>query len=112
MVSCPWCLTKQHAMQMYEGMGAELHTFLISALDGSGELHASAPFFPRKIPGTHWVGGWVGPRAGMGVGAKIINLPCWESNPGRPARSLVTIPTDLCPFLNDEGCQQSFTTSL
>jgi hypothetical protein len=38
---------------------------LTSALDG-GEWAASRPgrFTPReRVPGTHWIGGWVGPRA-------------------------------------------------
>jgi hypothetical protein len=38
---------------------------LTSALDG-GEWSASRPgrFTPReRAPGTHWIGGWVGPRA-------------------------------------------------
>jgi hypothetical protein len=38
---------------------------LTSALDG-GEWSASHPsrFTPREsAPGTHWIGGWVGPRA-------------------------------------------------
>jgi hypothetical protein len=38
---------------------------LTSALDG-GEWSASRPgrFTPReRNPGTHWIGGWVGPRA-------------------------------------------------
>jgi hypothetical protein len=40
---------------------------LILALDG-GEWSASCPghFIPReRAPGTHWIGGWVGPRAGL-----------------------------------------------
>jgi hypothetical protein len=48
-------------------MGGEiqLHTSLTSALDG-GEWSASGPghFISREgAPGTHWIGGWVGPRA-------------------------------------------------
>jgi hypothetical protein len=42
------------------------------ALDG-GEWSASRPdrFTPqRKNPGTHWIGGWVGPRAGLDVVSK------------------------------------------
>jgi hypothetical protein len=43
-------------------------------------------------PGTHWIGSWVGPRAHLDAVAKRrIPCPCRESNPGRPARSLVTI---------------------
>jgi len=40
---------------------------LTSALDG-GEWSVSCPghFIPRERgPGTHWIGGWVGPGVGM-----------------------------------------------
>ena len=30
-----------------------------------GELHAQAALPPGKRPGTHFIGGWVGPRAGL-----------------------------------------------
>jgi hypothetical protein len=41
--------------------------FLTSALDGC-EWSASRPgrFTPREMaPGTQWIGGWMGPRAGL-----------------------------------------------
>jgi len=41
--------------------------FLPLALEGS-EWSASCPhyFTPgERAPGTHWIGGWVGPRAGL-----------------------------------------------
>jgi hypothetical protein len=31
----------------------------------SGQLHASAALPPGKSPGTHFIGGWVDPRAGL-----------------------------------------------
>jgi hypothetical protein len=32
----------------------------------SGQRHAPAALYPRgKNPGTLWIGGWVGPRAGL-----------------------------------------------
>jgi len=35
-------------------------------MEVSGQLHAPAALLPRKeSPGTHWIGGWVGPRAGI-----------------------------------------------
>jgi hypothetical protein len=42
-------------------------SFLISALDGvSGQRHAPAVLYPReRIPVSHWIGGWVGLRAGL-----------------------------------------------
>ena len=47
------------------GVGIQLHSFLISALDG-GELLASRPgrFIPgERVPCTRWIGGKVGPSA-------------------------------------------------
>jgi hypothetical protein len=52
-------------------------------MEVSGQLHAPAAFLPReRAPRTHWIGGWVGPRAVLNtvVGRKIPSL-CWESNP-------------------------------
>jgi hypothetical protein len=37
----------------------------------SGQCHAPAALYTRgKDPGTHWIGGWVGPRAGLDAGAR------------------------------------------
>jgi len=76
-----------------------LHAFLTWTLDG-GELSASRPdhFIPgQRIPGTDWIGGWVGPRAGLNVVARRkYPSSCWKSNFGRPVRSLLFILlTDL-----------------
>ena len=38
---------------------------LISALDGLGCQHHASAALPRKRPGTHCVGGSVGPRYGI-----------------------------------------------
>jgi hypothetical protein len=33
-------------------------------MEVSGQLHAPVALPPReRAPGTHWIGGWVGPRA-------------------------------------------------
>jgi hypothetical protein len=53
-----------------------MHT-LTSALDG-GEWSISRPgrFIPRKrAPGTHWIGGWVGPRAVLDAVVKRKKFP-------------------------------------
>jgi len=58
---------KHHAMKVSWEVGVQIHAFLTSALDGCG---ASCPgcFTPREgAPGTHWIWGWVVPRAGLGV---------------------------------------------
>jgi hypothetical protein len=64
--------------------------FLTTASDG-GEWSATLTscFTPREIaPGTHWIGGWVGPRAGLdAVEKRRISCPCRESNPGSQARN-------------------------
>jgi hypothetical protein len=71
-------------MKAYRGVEVQIHSYLTSALDG-GEWLASRPghFTPReKGPGIRWMGGWVGPRAGLDavVRKKIPNL-CRDSNP-------------------------------
>jgi hypothetical protein len=57
---------------------------LTSALDG-GEWSDSRPgrFTPReRAPGTHWIGGWVGPRVVLdAVVKRKIPSPRRESNP-------------------------------
>jgi hypothetical protein len=57
---------------------------LTSALDG-GEWSAShrGRFTSREIaPGIHWIGSWVGPRAGVDVVVKRkIPSPRRDSNP-------------------------------
>jgi hypothetical protein len=64
------------------------YSFTTSALDG-GEWSESRPGrdLPpeERTPGTHWTGGWVGPRAGLDteVRGKIL-FPCRGSNPDRP----------------------------
>jgi hypothetical protein len=91
-------VTKHHAMKAYWGVGRGTHTFLTAELDG-GELSNSRPgrFTPKeRNPGTHWIGSWVGPRAGLDAVAKRkIPFPCRESKPARPVRSVVIILTGM-----------------
>jgi len=42
------------------------------------------PLYPRKRPGTHFLGGWVGPRAGLDGSRK--SRPTGIRSPDRPAR--------------------------
>jgi hypothetical protein len=108
------CLTTYHTLKSYpvcnqvpchEDMGVEvqLHTFLTLALNGS-EWSASRPnhfTLGERVPGTHWIRDWVGPTASLDMVTKRKNTcPCQESNPCRPARSLVIILTELSRFLS------------
>jgi hypothetical protein len=81
------CLTKHHAMKEYwEWRYSSMHS-LTSALDG-GEWSASrlGRFTPKeRAPRTHWIGGWVGPRAGLdAVVKRNIPSPRRESKPRTP----------------------------
>jgi hypothetical protein len=63
-------------MKAYGGVDVYFHIFLTSALAG-GEWSTSRP--GRFTPGTHWIGGWVDPRAGLGdVKRKFLTLPGLE----------------------------------
>jgi hypothetical protein len=79
-------------MKAYEAMGVQIHIFLTSTIAG-GEWLASRPgrFTPgERAPGTHWIGGWVDPRAGLNdvEKGKFFILPGLELRPlGRPARN-------------------------
>jgi len=72
---------------------------LTSALDG-GEWSVTCPgsFTPReRAPGTHWIGGWVVPRAGLDAMVKRkIPSSCRDLNPHssspQPSAILVSYP--------------------
>jgi hypothetical protein len=54
-------------MKAYEVVEVQLHPFLTSVLD-VGKWSALRPgrFTPgERAPSTHWLGGWVGPGAGL-----------------------------------------------
>jgi hypothetical protein len=51
----------------------------------SGQLHTPAALLPEKASGTHWIGGWVGPRAVLDTVVKRkIPSPRREWNPRTP----------------------------
>jgi hypothetical protein len=53
-------------MLTYGGVDVEINVFLISIV--AGEWSASRPchFTPgERVPCTHRIGGWMGPRAGL-----------------------------------------------
>jgi hypothetical protein len=42
-------------------------------MEVSGQLHAPAALSGVRAPGTHWIGGWVRPKAGLEAVVKKIN---------------------------------------
>jgi hypothetical protein len=58
----------------------------------SSALHPT----PERMPGTHWIGNRVGPRAGLDTEAvRKILYPCQGSNCGHPVHSQTLHYTDL-----------------
>jgi hypothetical protein len=74
-------------MKAYGGVVVWIHNSLTSALGGR-EWSASHPCL--FTPGTHWVGGWVGPRAGLD--GKYLTLPGLELQPVASRYTDYTIP--------------------
>jgi hypothetical protein len=58
----------------------------IGGVEVSGELHGPAALSPReRAPGTHWIGGWIVPRAGLdAVSKRKIPSLRPKSNPDHP----------------------------
>jgi hypothetical protein len=74
----------------------------------SCQLQTPATLPPgESAPGTHWIGGWVGPRSGMDdvEKRKFLKLPGLElRHLGRPARSQslyrLSYPGSRLPYNN------------
>jgi hypothetical protein len=69
-------------MKAYGGVDVHIHIFLTSALVG-GEWSASRPgrlTRGERTRGTHWIGSWVDPRAGLDDVEKILD-PMWTRTP-------------------------------
>jgi hypothetical protein len=87
------------------GSGGIAPPFLISAQDGS-ECSASHPCFStpmERAPSTHWMGGWVGPRAGVDATEKRKILPLLGIEPHLSNLWPTAIPTELTLLLV-KGC--------
>jgi hypothetical protein len=63
-------------------------------MDASGQLHTPAALPPReRAPGTHWIGGFVGPRDVLdAVVKRKIPSSLRESNPTTPIVQPVAQP--------------------
>jgi hypothetical protein len=61
--------SKFHPRTGHEGSEEEyiyIYSFFnLGARSGRVVNATPRPFYPRKKPGTHCIGGWVGPRAGL-----------------------------------------------
>jgi hypothetical protein len=83
-LSLCFLLTELNAIETYWGNGGIAHAFFTSALDG-GKWSASRSgrFTTReRAPSTHWIGGWVGSKAGLeAVVKRKIPSPCRDSKP-------------------------------
>jgi len=57
---------------------------MTAALEGvNSQQHAPAALYPWARPGTHFTGGWVGPRAGLD-GWKISSPLGFNPRPSSP----------------------------
>jgi hypothetical protein len=73
-------------MKAFGGSGGIAPPFSTSALDG-GECSTSRPghfIFGERVPGTHWIGSWVVPRAGLDAVEYRKILLLLGMNPGKP----------------------------
>jgi hypothetical protein len=64
-------------------------------MEMNGQLHVPAALSPGEIAaGTHWLGGWVSPRAGLDAveKGKILTLPGFEPGPSSPSLYRVSYP--------------------
>jgi hypothetical protein len=91
-------------MKTCGGVEAQLHhSWLRHYMEVSGKLHPPPP--RERALGTRWVGGWVGPRAGLDAVTKKPSF-CREMNPGRTAVArrytdwVISIPAHAITFIN------------
>jgi hypothetical protein len=95
-------------MKAYGGVVIWIHIFLTSALvEGEWSVSRSGHFTPGEgIRGIHWIGGWVGSRAGLNdvENRKFLTLSGLELRPfGRPARSQSLVDYAIAAKLEREN---------
>ena len=57
---------------------------------GVGGQRQAPVALPRERPGTHCIGGWVGPRAGLDVCGKFRPQPGFDTRTAQPVASHYT----------------------
>jgi hypothetical protein len=93
----PLCWTKQHAMKTYWGSGGIAPRMLDLGTRRRWVVSFTPrPLYPReRAPRTHWIGGWVGPRAVLETVIKRkIPSPRRESN----SRRMNWFERNICAF--------------
>jgi hypothetical protein len=87
--------------------------FLTSALDG-GEWSASRRggfISVERVPGNHWIGGWVGPSSGIDdAGKRKTTCICRESNSGNPAHSMLSKECVGCSYICNHTVEEQCYT--
>ena len=83
------CKGKVHPRRGHEGPeGEEMYSSTLlstSALDGGWVVNSTPrPLYPRERPGTHCIGDWVGPRAGLDRCGKPLPDRHWIPGPSSP----------------------------
>ena len=77
---------KGHPLTSHEGPEVEYRLFFNLGAKWGWVVNATPrPLYPRDRPGTHCIGGWVGPRAGLDGCGK--SRPHRIRSADRPARS-------------------------
>ena len=66
-----------------------------------GQRHAPAALYLRERPGTHFIEGWVGPRAGLDVCEKSRPPPGFDPRTAQPVASRYT---DWAYLGHGHGC--------
>jgi hypothetical protein len=78
--------TPRNGGVLVEWRYSSTHSLTSALYEGEWSASRRGRFTPReRAPVTHWIGGWVGPRAGLNAVVKRkIPAPRQESNPKTP----------------------------
>jgi hypothetical protein len=94
------CLIKHYTVKTYGGVDVQIQVFVTSARV-AGEWSASCLghfTLMKRAPGTHWIGGWVGPTTSLDdmKGRKILPLPGLKLQPST-VQPIASCYTDCYP---------------